>query len=243
MNIIVVGCGRVGAELAHRLCQKQHQVVVVDEVGAAFDNLPPDFRGRTVEGEALNQDVLRRAGIKHAEGLAAVTSSDAINAVVAHIARAVYHVPHVVVRNYDPHWRPLHEAFGLQIVSSTSWGAQRLEEILVQVPLHVELSAGHGEVEIYELEIPERWQGRSLRDLLPAEQCLPVAITRAGRAMLPPCDARLEAGDVVHLSATREGFEALQQRLNRPHVECVVSDDAQAESETQHSTQVDWEEG
>ena len=214
MHVIVVGCGRVGAELAYRLYQKKHQVVVVDAVAAAFDSLPTDFRGRTVEGEALNQDVLRRAGIEQAEGLAAVTNSDAINAVVAHVARMVYHVPHVVVRTYDPRWRPLHEAFGLQLVSSTSWGAQRLEEMLIQAPLHIELSAGHGEVEIYELEIPARWQGRSLRDLLPAEQCLPVALTRAGRTMLPAGEARLEAGDVVHLSATREGFEVLRRRLD-----------------------------
>jgi len=42
----------------------------------------------------------------------------------------VYHVPNVVVRNYDPRWQPLHEAFGLQVVSSASWGAQRMEELL-----------------------------------------------------------------------------------------------------------------
>ena len=49
---------------------------------------------------------------------------------VAHIAKAVYHVPNVVVRNYDPHWRALHETFGLHVVSSASWGAQRMEEML-----------------------------------------------------------------------------------------------------------------
>ncbi len=214
MNVIVVGCGRVGAALAYRLYQTGHQVAVVDPVVDAFENLPADFRGRTIEGEALNQDVLRRAGIKKADGLAAVTNSDAVNAVVAHVARTAYHVPHVVVRNYDPRWRALHEAFGFQVVSSASWGAQRLEELLVQAPRHVELSAGHGEVEIYELEIPARWQGHSLRDLLGAEPCRPVALTRAGRTVLPDDDAHLEIGDVVHVSATREGFESLRRRFD-----------------------------
>jgi trk system potassium uptake protein TrkA len=215
MDIIVVGCGRVGAELAYRLYQKGHQVVVIDQVATAFENLPPDFRGRTVEGEALNQDVLSRAGIEQADGLAAVTNSDSINAVIAHVARATYHVPNVVVRDYDPGWRPLYEAFGLQVVSSTSWGAQRLEELLYQTSMRTVLSVGHGEVGIYEFTVPEAWCGRSLQDLLSVGQCLPVALTRAGRAMLPSSDTRLEAGDVVHLSTTLEGFEALRDRINR----------------------------
>ena len=216
MNIIVVGCGRVGSELAYRLFQKGHQVAVIDQVSSAFDNLPSDFRGRAIEGEVLAQDVLRRAGIEEADALAAVTNSDSLNAVVAHVARAVYHVRQVVVRNYHPHWRPLLEAFGLQVVSSTSWGAQRLEELLCHAYARSVFSAGNGEVEIYELAVPEDCQGRSLQELLPADQCLAVALTRAGRATLPSPEVRLETGDVLHLSATLAGIEALRQRLHAP---------------------------
>ena len=130
MDVIVVGCGRVGSELAYRVYKKGHHVTVVDSNEASFRNLPADFRGRTVEGEALNQIVLRRAGIEKADGLAAVTNSDTLNVAVAHVARTVYKVPNVVARNYDASLRGLHEAFGLQVVSSTSWGAQRVEEML-----------------------------------------------------------------------------------------------------------------
>jgi trk system potassium uptake protein TrkA len=214
MNIIVVGCGRVGAELAYRLYQKGHQVTVIDQLDTAFDNLPPDFRGRMVEEEVLNQDVLRRAGIEQADGLAAVTNSDSVNAVVAHVARAAYHVPNVVVRNYDPSWRPLHEAFGLQVISSASWGAQRLEELLYHAEIRTVFSAGNGEVEIYEFSVPEAWHGRSLQELLPEGQCLAVALTRAGRAILPSDEMLLEAGDVVLLSATADGIEVLRQQLS-----------------------------
>ncbi len=150
MKMIVVGCGRVGAELADRLSQRGHQVVVIDQSEDAFHNLPADFKGRVVEGQALSQDVLRRAGITHADGLAAVTSSDSINAVVAHIAREEYNVPSVVVRNFNSRWRTMHEVFGLQVVSSTSWGAQRIEELLYQPEIRTVFSAGNGEVELYE---------------------------------------------------------------------------------------------
>ena len=214
MNIIVVGCGRVGADLAYRLYQRKHRVTVIDQVASAFDNLPPDFHGHTVEGEVLYQDVLSRAGIEQADGLAAVTNSDALNAVVAHIARTVYHIPNVVVRNYDPHWRVWHEAFGLQVVSSTSWGAQRIEELLSGASMRTVFSAGNAEVEIYELVVPEAWHGRSLQELLPQGQCLAVALTRAGRAVLPSYDLCLESGDMLYLSATLEGIESVQRRLD-----------------------------
>src|SRR5512137_2988681 len=121
MNVIVVGCGRVGSTLAYNLFKAGHQVTVVDQEAEAFYNLPADFIGRMVEGDVLARDVLHRAGIEQAEGLAAVTSSDSVNAVVAHVAHIQYRIPHVVTRNYDPRWRALLEAFNLQLVSSASW--------------------------------------------------------------------------------------------------------------------------
>jgi len=210
---IVVGCGRVGAELAFRLFRRGHEVAVIDQVGTSFQNLSPDYRGRTVEAEVLAEDVLRRAGIEQADGLAAVTNSDPVNAVVAHVARAIYRVPNVVLRNYDPRWRPLHEAFGHQVVSSTAWGAQRIEELLYSAHGRTVFSAGNGEVEVYELLVPAGWVGRRLRELLAGAECVAVAHTRAGTAALPEPGLLLEAGDVIHVSATQAGVAALRQRL------------------------------
>lgn len=214
MNFIVVGSGRVGAELALRLYKSGHQVVVVDQNEDSFHRISPEFRGRTVAGEALCSDVLERAGIETADGLAAVTNSDTLNAVVSHAARTIYHVPVVVCRNYDPRLRSMLEAFGLQIVSSTSWGAQRTEELLTSVTSRAVFSAGNGEVEIYELIIPEHWKGRTWSDLcLGNAGTLPVALTRAGRAILPSSDITFEAGDVLNVSATFDGIKSLRARL------------------------------
>lgn len=215
MNFIVVGCGRVGAELAYRLFKSGHQVVVVDSNKEAFNRLDPDFRGRTLEGEGLAENILERAGVKEAHGLAAVTNSDPLNAVVAHTARTYYKVPVVVARNYDPNLRVVIEAFGLQTVSSTFWGAQRVEEILMNPTQRMIYSAGNGEVEVYEVGIPGAWAGHTLSELLePLKQCYPVALTRAGRASLPDADMKLEAGDVVNVSTTFDGIGALTARLS-----------------------------
>ena len=214
MNFIVVGCGRVGAELALRLYKSGHQVVVVDQNESSFNRINPEFRGRTVHGETLRDDVLERAGIKNADGLAAVTNSDTLNAAVAHAARKIYQVPVVVCRNYDPRLRGMLEAFGLQIVSSTAWGAQRTEELLTSVSSRAVFSAGNGEVEIYELVIPESWAGRAWNDLCAGNaETLPVALTRAGRAILPAADTKLKRGDMLNVSATFDGIKSLRERL------------------------------
>jgi trk system potassium uptake protein TrkA len=216
MNIIIVGCGRHGAELATRLSRNKHSVVVMESDEREFRNLPPEFHGRTVAGEPLDRDVLHRAGIEHADGLAAVTRSDSLNVVLGHLARSVYHVPHVVTRNFHPRWRPLHEAFGLQVVSSTDWGVQRIEELLYHEEIRTIFSAGNGEVDIYELMIGDAWQQRTVGDLLPRGQSLAVALSRGGQAILPSDDTCLEKDDILHVSATLEGIEILRQRLTSP---------------------------
>ncbi|MEW6094868.1 MAG: NAD-binding protein [Chloroflexota bacterium] len=214
MNMIVVGCGRLGSELAYRLFNDGHQVTVVDSVEQSFERLKPDFRGRTVTGEALSKELLERAGADKADGLAAVTNSDTLNAVVAHTARTIYKIPNVVVRNYDPNLRPVLEAFGLQIVSSTAWGAQRIEEMLGGAAVRMVFSAGNGEVEVYELVVPQHWNGRSLGDLLGSSGgYLPAALTRAGRSFLPAANTLLETGDLLNVSATAEGISDLRHRL------------------------------
>ena len=214
MNFLVVGCGRVGAELAFRLFKSGHQVVVVDSNREAFNRLPPEFRGRTLEGEGLAENVMERAGIKDADGVAAVTNSDTLNAVVAHTARAIFGVPVVVVRNYDPALRPVIEAFGLQTVSSSYWGAQRVEELLTNPVQRTVYTAGNGDVEVYELTVTAPWAGRTLGQLLERlPQCFPVALTRAGRAMLPEQGIPLLANDILSVSSTIDGIRQLGSRL------------------------------
>ena len=75
-------------------------------------------------------------------------------------------------------------------------------------------SAGNGEVEVYEIKIPEEWNGRTLGELLdPLKQCYPVALSRAGRAFLPEPGLKLQTGDLLNVSSTFEGIGALTERL------------------------------
>jgi trk system potassium uptake protein len=213
MRTIVVGCGRLGAELAYRLYLRGRDVAVIDNFAASFHSLPTDFKGRLLEGDAMSQEVLNRAGIQTADALAAVTSSDVLNMVVGHIAQVAYHVPRVFARNFDPNMRGLFEAFNLQVISSTTWGAQRLEELIIHPEIHSVFSAGNGEVEIYEFSIPEKWNGHKASEMVPCSLCVITSITRAGKAFLPSPDTLLQTGDVMHLSTTFEGIDAIRKQM------------------------------
>ena len=213
MKVIVIGCGRLGAELAYRLYREGHDVAVVDNAPAAFNVLPPDYAGRLCEGDAMSFDVLHRAGIENADAVAMVTSSDPLNIVVGHVARTVFKVANVVARNYTPELRPLFEAFGLQVVSATSWGAQRVIEMIYESNITTVLSAGNGEVEVYEFCMPDNWAGKTIAEIINPETAVVVSITRAGKAFIPSAGMKLEIGDLMHVSATFEGFEEISKLL------------------------------
>ncbi len=219
MKVIVIGCGRMGSELAYRLFRKGHDVAIIDKDDEAFNQLPADFHGRLYEGDALNQDVLERAGIKTCDALAAMTQNDSLNLVVSHMARGAYNVQHIVARNFDPMYRSLFEAFNLQVVSATSWAAQRLEELIYHSDLRTVFSAGNGEVELYEVPVPDSWSGQKLGKLIGSHACLAVSVTRTGRAFIPTNETILEAGDVLLVSATLEGVEALRSKVGLRHEE------------------------
>jgi trk system potassium uptake protein TrkA len=161
----------MGAELATRLFRRGHEVSVIDRSAASFSKLPADFEGRINEGDAVNRDVLHRAGMERADAVAVVTDSDVLNAVIGHLASEHFKVPNVVVRNHDPRYRPILEAFGLQMICALSWGAQRIEEMLYDASLRTVFSAGNGEVEIYEISIPQEWDEKTVGELLSSGAC------------------------------------------------------------------------
>jgi K+ transport systems, NAD-binding component len=215
MKAIIVGSGRIGAELAYRLYKRGHEVSIIDNVAASFNNLPADFEGRVHEGDALNQDVLIRAGIQHCDVLAAVTNNDALNLVVSQVAKSEFHVANVVARNYDPQARELFETFQIQVVSSTSWGAQRIEELMYHSEARTVFSAGNGEVEVYELSIDKNWEGKTISDLIPCDDCRPIAITRNGKAFMVNADTKLKEGDLLSVAATFEGIEETRKMMHQ----------------------------
>ncbi|HEY8490958.1 MAG TPA: TrkA family potassium uptake protein [Dehalococcoidia bacterium] len=130
MKIIIMGCGRVGAELAKMLDGEGHDVTVLDIDANAFRRLPRGFRGRALVGNGIDQDALRRAGIEGADAFVAVTQGDNRNVMAAQIARHIFQVPRVVSRIYDPIRAEIYADLGLETISPTKVGARLMREAI-----------------------------------------------------------------------------------------------------------------
>ena len=201
MRAIVIGCGRMGSGLAEALARRDYQITVVDADAAAFERLGADFPVKRVVGVGFDRDVLLEAGIERADALAAVTASDDVNIVTARVARHIFHVPRVVARVYDPRKAAIYHKLGLQTVSTTAWGIQRMTEMLSFSHLDVLASLGSGEVDVLEVEVPALLVGRTVNDMTMPGEAHVIAITRQGRTFLPTLGTVFQAGDLVHLAA------------------------------------------
>lgn len=130
MKAIIMGCGRVGAQLAAMLDTEGHEVVVLDIDPHSFRRLPQNFKGTPVVGNGTDEDVLRHAGIEKAEIFVAATQGDNRNVLAAQIAKHIFKVPRVVCRIYDPIREQMYRSLGLQTISPTIAGAQMLRKAL-----------------------------------------------------------------------------------------------------------------
>jgi trk system potassium uptake protein TrkA len=191
MKIIVIGCGRMGACLARVLDSAGHAVTVVDIEERAFRRLGPSFGGTRLHGLGFDREVLHRAGIGKADGVAAVTGDDEVNALVARIAGRLFRVPKVVARLHDPRKADIYRRLGVQVVATVDWGIHRTADLLtfsevgelISLARTVDSSRSR-----YPTSCTGGPSGRSRH-----QEVLPVAISRAGRTFIPTTGTTLHA--------------------------------------------------
>ena len=126
--IVIVGCGRLGSQLANRLSRDGHSVVVIDRNESAFADLSPDFSGFQVGGDATRISVLKEAKSSSADVLIATTHEDNVNLMVAQVARRIFGVPHVMARVFDPKREEVYAQLGIDTICPTSVAARMFLE-------------------------------------------------------------------------------------------------------------------
>jgi trk system potassium uptake protein len=131
MRIVLMGCGRVGSRLASMLDSEGHEVTVIDTNGRAFRRLPQSFKGTTVLGTGIDEDVLIRGGIENADVFVATTEGDNRNIMAAQVAQKVFNVPTVIARMYDVGRSEVFEKLGVKTYCPTLAGARLLHEMIL----------------------------------------------------------------------------------------------------------------
>jgi trk system potassium uptake protein TrkA len=131
MKVVIMGCGRVGSQLAGLLDGGGHSVTILDTDAYSFRRLPPAFGGTALVGSGTDEGVLKKAGVEKADAFVALTNGDNRNVMAAQIAKHIFNVPRVICRLYDPLRQELYETLGLEAFSPTTIFARMLEEKLV----------------------------------------------------------------------------------------------------------------
>lgn len=215
VHVIVVGCGRVGSELAGALEALGHSVVVIDKNRAAFNRLPQHFSGRTVLGSGFDRDDLESAGIREADAVAAVTSGDNTNILTARIARETFEVEHVVARIYDPRRAVIYQRLGIPTVATVSWTTEQVMRRLDPSIGAREWTDPTGEVVLVERVLADHWVGRSL-DAVERDGLHLCALNRGGTARVAAPGLIGQAGDLLYIAAAKSSLDELDVLMQPP---------------------------
>ncbi len=210
MHIVILGCGRVGSLLAHRLDDLGHSVAIVDQEPDAFRKLSPDFHGQTVKGVGFDRETLESAGIERAQAFAAVSSGDNSNILAARVARETYGVAQVVARIYDPRRAEVYQRLGIPTVATVSWTTEQIMRRLIPLGAQSEYQDPSGSIILGEVHVGGVWIGRSARELEEVSGARLAFITRYGSAFIPTDESVVQDGDIVHAlfeQAARERVE------------------------------------
>ena len=132
MNVLVVGCGRLGTQLATMLDEYGHDVAVVDSDPVSFLNLSENFSGITVAGMPMDMTVLKSAGAENCDAMAVVTPDDNLNITISQIAHRFFGVENVVARISDPAREKVFKSFGLKTVCPTKLAGDAIFTALTQ---------------------------------------------------------------------------------------------------------------
>lgn len=126
----IIGCGRLGANLADVLSDAGRSVTIMDRDKSAFHRLDPSFGGLTVTGDGTDLDTLREAGIEMAGTVVAVTSNDNANILIAQAARELFHVPRIIARLYDPERECVYQELGIATICPLLLSAKEIDKLL-----------------------------------------------------------------------------------------------------------------
>ncbi len=196
MNVMIIGCGRVGSQLALLLSQEGHNVTVIDKNQDSFKRLGGSFNGVAVVGNGFDEALLRELKIDKQDAFVSVTSGDNTNLMASQIAKKMFKVPKVMARVYDPKRADIYKKLGLDIISGTVLVAAMIRDKIIENRFTSYLIET-GELGVIEIIVGDELKGKRVEELYIPDEFLVVVIDRKKKVLIPRQDTRLEPGDKV----------------------------------------------
>lgn len=218
MHYVIMGCGRVGAELTVQLSKAGHSVTVVDKRQEAFDRLPPEFNAKTVVGVGFDREVLEEAGIREADGFMAVSNGDNSNILSARIAREYFRVPNVVARIYDPRRAEIYERLNIPTVSSVRWAAKQIQYLLFHGRDELKETFAGGSLLHLHVRVPEHLVGKKVDSVTEDGRVEVIGVDRGGSGFIPKADSTFQEADIAHFIVHKDATDTFDT-LMEPEVQ------------------------
>lgn len=134
MKVVILGCGRVGSTIATTMAREGHDITIIDLNPDSFRRLSADFKGKTLVGNGIDADTLRRADVEHADAFVAVTNGDNRNIMSVQLAKVRFKVPKVIARIYDPIRAYAYAEVGIETICTTCVGAGLIRDKVLDRP-------------------------------------------------------------------------------------------------------------
>ena len=197
MYVIIVGCGRVGSELAKLLSLEGRDVVVIDKKDDAFSRLGESFNGITVRGNGVSPRILQEAGIEKADIFCAFTNSDNINIMASQVAKGIFKISRVIARVYDPRKAAIYKTFGLDILSEPTFFASLIRDKITDPGLSGYIIETN-ELGVLEIPVNEGWIGKTVSEVNVSGELVVTAIRKPeGPPIIPETTTVLERDDIL----------------------------------------------
>ncbi len=201
MQVVIIGCGKVGAKFAQVLSEEGNEIVIVSNDPKSFRNLPSDFDGVTLTGVPIDQDVLKMAGIENTDVLVAVTEDDNVNIMVCQVAKEIFKVPKVIARIYNPAREHVFHQFGLETICPTDITVNVMRAMLESnddVSTH---NIGNTSVLFKHIKLADGYIGKRIEQVK-LKQSMIFGVMRSGEFLLANAAGRLVKGDILVVADT-----------------------------------------
>lgn len=213
MYIIIIGCGRLGSNLAKGLADDGNDICIIDRNGDKLDNLGSGFNGHRVKGIEYDSLNLMEAGVTEADVLLAVTPDDNINITVSLIAKKIFHVPKIIARVNEPSKKIIFNKLDIDTISPVEYEIEALKNKLLIDNIDV-VSHLDNNVEIIELLV-NKTKTTSVLDVEENYHCIISGLIKDGAVEIPDKEKQIYNGDRIVCTIQKKDKERLIKSLSK----------------------------
>jgi hypothetical protein len=221
LNIIIVGCGKVGMTLIEQLSKEGHDITIIDKNAAKVQEMSNLYDIMGLVGNGASYSVQMEAGIENADLIIAVTASDELNLLCCTVAKQVGDcaaIARVRTPDYSKEAGYLREKLGLTIIINPELEASLETARILYLPTALEVNSfAHGQAEIVKFKIPEEnlLDGMTIATLGKSitNEILICAIEREGEVYIPGGNFQMAKNDIVSFVAPRRHIRSFLKKI------------------------------